>query len=41
MAESSQTAVQLFESTYEHPELIWNEKTRNSVCDAVTNICDE
>uniref|UniRef100_A0A1A9X3H4 J domain-containing protein n=1 Tax=Glossina brevipalpis TaxID=37001 RepID=A0A1A9X3H4_9MUSC len=39
MVESPQTAVQLFESIHEHPELIWNDKTRNNVCNSVADIC--
>ncbi|KAI9580597.1 hypothetical protein GQX74_011267 [Glossina fuscipes] len=37
MVECPQTAVQLFESVHEHPELIWNDKTRNNVSDAVAD----
>lgn len=40
MIESPQTSVQLFESIHEHPELIWNDKTRNNVCDAVNDMCE-
>ncbi|KAM7345045.1 receptor mediated endocytosis 8 isoform 2-T2 [Cochliomyia hominivorax] len=40
MIESPQTSVQLFESIHEHPELIWNDKTRNTVCDAVNDMCE-
>lgn len=35
MIESPSASVQMFESTHEHPELIWNDKTRDSVCSAV------
>lgn len=37
MIESPAIAVQMFESTHEHPELIWNDKTRDKVIDSVTN----
>lgn len=37
MIESPQIAVQMFESTHEHPELIWNDKTRDNVIDSVLN----
>lgn len=40
MIESPATSVQLFESVHEHPELIWNDKTRSKVCDAVNEMCD-
>ncbi|XP_037954363.1 dnaJ homolog subfamily C member 13 isoform X2 [Teleopsis dalmanni] len=40
MVESPQTSVQLFESIHEHPELIWNDKTRLNVCDAVAEMCE-
>lgn len=36
MVESPPIAVQMFESTHEHPELVWNEKIRDKVIDAVT-----
>lgn len=37
MIESPPTAVQMFETTHEHPELIWNDETRDKVIDCVTN----
>lgn len=37
MIESSPISVQMFESTHEHPELIWNDKTRDRVIDSVTD----
>ncbi|XP_030079712.1 dnaJ homolog subfamily C member 13 isoform X2 [Drosophila hydei] len=39
MIESAPTSVQLFESIHEHPELIWNDDTRSSVCEAVAETC--
>ncbi|XP_032585427.1 dnaJ homolog subfamily C member 13 isoform X2 [Drosophila mojavensis] len=39
MIESAATSVQLFESIHEHPELIWNDDTRSSVCEAVAETC--
>lgn len=40
MIESPQTSVQLFESIHEHPELIWNDKTRDNVGNAVNDMCE-
>lgn len=40
MIESPAIAVQMFESTHEHPELIWNDQTRTKVIDAVTRTSD-
>lgn len=37
MIENPQIAVQMFESIHEHPELIWNDKTRDSVIESVLN----
>lgn len=37
MIESPAIAVQMFESTHEHPELIWNDKTRDKVIESVSN----
>lgn len=37
MIESPPIAVQMFESTHEHPELIWNDKTRDKVIESVSN----
>lgn len=36
MIESPAIAVQMFESVHEHPELIWNDKTRDKVIESVT-----
>lgn len=33
MRESSETSIQLFETTHENPELIWNDHTREMTCD--------
>lgn len=41
MIESPPIAVQMFESTHEHPELIWNDKTRDKVIDAVTRFSND
>lgn len=41
MIESTAIAVQMFESTQEHPELIWNDKTRDKVIDAVTRYSND
>lgn len=38
MIESPQIAVQMFESTHEHPELIWNDKTRDTVIQSVLRV---
>lgn len=38
MIESPQIAVQMFESTHEHPELIWNDKTRDTVIETVLRV---
>lgn len=35
MIESPQIAVQMFESIHEHPELVWNDKTRDNVIESV------
>ncbi|XP_055379776.1 dnaJ homolog subfamily C member 13 isoform X2 [Condylostylus longicornis] len=40
MIEYPQTSVQLFESIHEHPELIWNDKIRTKVCDAISDMCE-
>lgn len=37
MIENPQIAVQMFESIHEHPELIWNDKTRDNVIESVLN----
>lgn len=41
MIESPPIAVQMFESTHEHPELIWNDKRRDKVIDAVTRYSND
>lgn len=41
MIESPPIAVQMFESVHEHPELIWNDKTRDKVIDAVTRYSND
>ncbi|XP_055697619.1 dnaJ homolog subfamily C member 13 isoform X2 [Phlebotomus papatasi] len=38
MIDSPAISVQMYESTHEHPELIWNDKTRDRVSDAVTEM---
>lgn len=40
MIESPATAVTMFESTQEHPELIWNERTRDRVTAAIGAAAD-
>lgn len=40
MIDSPAIAVQMFESTHEHPELIWNDKTRDRVIESVTTSSD-
>lgn len=40
MIDSPAIAVQMFESTHEHPELIWNDKTRGKVIESVTSSSD-
>lgn len=40
MIESPAIAVQMFETTHEHPELIWNDKTRDKVIESVTSSSD-
>lgn len=41
MIESSPIAVQMFESTHEHPELIWNDKTRDKVLESVSSFSND
>lgn len=41
MIESPPIAVQMFETAHEHPELIWNDKTRDKVIDAVTRFSND
>lgn len=40
MIETPPGCVQMFESTHEHPELIWNDKTRETVSYAVRTMAD-
>ncbi|XP_058835825.1 dnaJ homolog subfamily C member 13 isoform X1 [Topomyia yanbarensis] len=40
MIDSPSVAVQMYESTHEHPELIWNDRIRSSVSDAVHDMAD-
>jgi DnaJ family protein C protein 13 len=35
MRESSETSIQLFETTHENPELIWNDHTREMTCERI------
>lgn len=37
MIESPSISVQMFETSHEHPELVWNDKTRDRVIDSVTD----
>lgn len=37
MIESPEISVQMFESTHEHPELIWNDRTRTAVIEAISD----
>lgn len=41
MIESPAISVQMFESTHEHPELIWNEKTRDRVISAISKTVEK
>lgn len=41
MVDSPPIVVQMFESTHEHPELIWNDRIRTSVCDTVRSMTDQ
>lgn len=41
MRESCETSVQLFETTHENPELIWNDHTREMTCDRITKQLNE
>lgn len=36
MRDSPETAVHMFESAHEHPELIWDQDAKNRVCSMVT-----
>lgn len=40
MIESPATSVQMFESIHEHPELIWNDKTKTAVSYAVRDMAE-
>ncbi|XP_053683789.1 dnaJ homolog subfamily C member 13 isoform X2 [Sabethes cyaneus] len=40
MIDSPSVAVQMYESTHEHPELIWNDRIRSTVSDAVHDMAD-
>lgn len=40
MIDSPQTSVQIFETEHEHPELIWNEKTRDRVSMTIRRMSD-
>ncbi|XP_035914542.1 dnaJ homolog subfamily C member 13 isoform X2 [Anopheles stephensi] len=40
MIDSTSVAVQMYESTHEHPELIWNDEIRACVSDAVRDMAD-
>lgn len=40
MIDSQQISVQMFETEHEHPELIWNERTRDSVSSAVKDLAE-
>ena len=35
MRESSETSIQIFETTHENPELIWNDHTREITCERI------
>lgn len=37
MIESPAISVQMFESIHEHPELIWNDRTRNCVIESISD----
>lgn len=37
MIDSPAISVQMFESTHEHPELIWNDRTRTAVIEAISD----
>lgn len=41
MIESPPIAVQMFESIHEHPELIWDDKMRDNVIEAVTRCTND
>lgn len=41
MRESCETSIQLFETTHENPELIWNDHTREMTCERITKQIQE
>lgn len=41
MRDSPQACVHMFESTHEHPELIWNQEVKDRVCAAVAHMRKE
>lgn len=41
MRDSPQTCVHMFETTHEHPELIWNQEAKDKVCTAVVHMRKE
>ena len=41
MRESCETSIQLFETTHENPELIWNDHTREITCERLTKQLNE
>ncbi len=41
MRESVETSIQLFETTHENPELIWNDHTREMTCERLTEQINE
>lgn len=41
MIESPPSAIQIFESMHEHPELVWNDKTRDTVIESVLSNSNE
>lgn len=41
MRESCETSIQLYETTHENPELIWNDHTRELTCERVKKQVDE
>jgi DnaJ homolog subfamily C member 13 len=41
MRESCETSIQLFETTHENPELIWNDHTREITCERLTKLLND
>lgn len=41
MRDSAQTAITMFEQSQEHPELIWDQETKNRVCETVAKLRNE